>query len=174
MKIRFDFVIHWLWAIVFAILALSGLTMVGAKYGWILNYDISTADYIHRTVAAVYVLLTFIVIAYEVIRIIKNKQDRLPWLVIGRSGYQLFTLITTLIFIITGVIIWICMDSNMKAAAFALYVHEKLTFIVLASVIWHIYVKCHDLVWTKTAETKATAKLKGGELPFRQKEKRMI
>ena len=155
MKVRFDFVVHWLWTIVFAALALSGLAMVGAKYGWVLNYDIASADYIHRVLASIYVLLTFISIAYEVIRGLKNNENKLAWFVIGKSGYQLFTFITTLIFIITGAIIWICMDSNISATAFALYIHEKLTYIVVASVIWHIYVKCHALLWPKKPETNA-------------------
>ncbi|KNY28074.1 hypothetical protein Bccel_3345 [Pseudobacteroides cellulosolvens ATCC 35603 = DSM 2933] len=29
MSIRFDFVMHWLWAIVWALLAISGFSMVG-------------------------------------------------------------------------------------------------------------------------------------------------
>lgn len=153
-NVRFDFIIHWLWTIVFALLALSGLAMVGAKYGWILNYDIASADYVHRVLAAVYVLLTFISIAIEVIRGIKSDEKKLTWFIIGKSGYQLFTFITTLIFIITGAIIWICMDSNLAAVSFALYVHEKLTYIVVASVIWHIYVKCHALLWPKKTNVK--------------------
>lgn len=153
-NVRFDFIIHWLWTIVFALLALSGLAMVGAKYGWILNYDIASADYVHRVLAAVYVLLAFISIAIEVIRGIKSDEKKLTWFIIGKSGYQLFTFITTLIFIITGAIIWVCMDSNMAAVSFALYVHEKLTYIVVASVIWHIYVKCHALLWPKKTNVK--------------------
>lgn len=147
MNIRFDFIIHWLWTIAFAILALSGIAMVGAGYGWILNYDIAMADYTHRITAAVYVLLTFISIVYEVIRGIRNDEKKLAWFVIGKGGYQLFTFITTLMFIITGAIIWICMDSNMQAIAFALYIHEKLTYLTVASVVWHIYKKCHALLW---------------------------
>ncbi|MCX7923090.1 MAG: cytochrome b/b6 domain-containing protein [Clostridia bacterium] len=153
-NVRFDFIIHWLWTIVFALLVLSGLAMVGAKYGWILNYDIASADYIHRLLAAVYVMLTFISVAIEVIRGIKGDDKKLTWFIIGKSGYQLFTFITTLIFIITGVIIWVCMDSNIAAVSFALYIHEKLTYIVIASVIWHIYVKCHALLWPKKTEAK--------------------
>ncbi|PKM94456.1 MAG: hypothetical protein CVU84_10320 [Firmicutes bacterium HGW-Firmicutes-1] len=151
MKTRFDFIIHWLWTIVFAILAVSGIAMIGVKYGWILNYDISSADLTHRIVAAVFVILTSITIGYEVIRGIKNDEKKLAWLIIGKSGYQLFTFITTLIFIITGVIIWVCMgtNSNMSAIAFSLYIHEKLTYVVVASVIWHIYEKCHALTWNK-------------------------
>ncbi|MCX7746546.1 MAG: cytochrome b/b6 domain-containing protein [Clostridia bacterium] len=156
-QLRFDFIIHWLWTIVFALLALSGLAMTGAKYGWILNFDIASADYVHRVLAAIYVLLTFITIAIEVVRCIKSDDKKLVWFVIGKSGYQLFTFITTLIFIITGVIIWVCMDSNMAAVSFALFIHEKLTYIVIASVIWHIYVKCHALLWPKKPDAKKNA-----------------
>ncbi len=156
MKVRFDFVVHWLWTIVFALLALSGLAMVGAKYGWVLGYDIASADYVHRVLAAVYVLLTFISIAYEVIRSIRNDDRKLSWFMIGKSGYQLFTYITTLIFIITGTIIWVCMDSDLNAVSFALYIHEKLTYLVIASVIWHIYVKCHALIWPKKPDGAVT------------------
>jgi len=154
MTVRFDFVIHWLWTIVFAGLVLSGLSMVGAKFGWILNYDIASADYIHRALAAIYVVLTFIVVMFEVFRGIKNDDKKLAWLVIGKTKYQLFTFITTLIFILTGTIIWVCMDTNLAAAAFALFIHEKLTYLVVASVIWHIYVKCHALVVNKKTKAK--------------------
>jgi len=47
LKVKFDLVIHWIWTIVFSLLALSGLAMVGAKYGWVLQYDIAKADYVH-------------------------------------------------------------------------------------------------------------------------------
>lgn len=155
MKVKFDFVIHWLWTIVFSLLALSGLAMVGAKYGWILQYELAKADYTHRVLAAVFVILTFISIGYEVYRALKSDEKKLTWFIIGKGGYQLFTLITTLIFIITGAIIWVCMDTNMAAVSFALYIHEKLTYVVVASVIWHIYQKCHALVWpAKKQETK--------------------
>ncbi len=157
MKVRFDFIVHWLWTIVFSILTISGLAMVGPRYGWIMNYDIASADFAHRVLAAVFVVLTFIAVGYEIIRVIKSDDKYLAWQVIGRSGYQLFTFITTLIFIITGAIIWVCMDTNMAATSFALYLHEKLTYIVLASLIWHIYMKCHALLWPKKPEKKSKA-----------------
>lgn len=164
MKVKFDFVIHWLWTIVFALLALSGLAMVGAKYGWVLQYDIAKADYVHRVLSAIFVILTFVSIAYEVFRTVKDDEKKLTWFIFGKSGYQLFTLITTLIFIITGAIIWVCMDSNMAAVSFALYIHEKLTYIVVASVIWHIFVKCHALLWpAKKQKSKVKNKLADAE-----------
>jgi cytochrome b subunit of formate dehydrogenase len=152
MNVKFDFIMHWLWTIVYLLLALSGVAMIGAKYGWILNYNISAADITHRVLAAVFVLLTFASILYEIVRALNNDEKKLTWFIFGKSGYQLFTLITSLIFIITGVIIWVCMDSNMAATAFALLVHELLTYIAVASVIWHIYKKSHALLWpTKKA-----------------------
>ncbi len=149
MNIRFDFIMHWLWTIAFALLALSGLAMVGPRYGWLLSYDIASADFVHRVVAGIYVLLTFVSVAYEIVRAVRNDNKRSAWFIIGSSGYQLFTFITTLVFIITGAIIWVCMDSNMAATAFALYIHEKLTYIVIGSLIWHIFMKAHALLWPR-------------------------
>lgn len=147
MNVKFDFIMHWLWSIVYALLALSGIAMIGARYGWVLNYNIASADITHRVLAAVFVILTLASILYEIIRNIKNDNKKLVWFIFGRSGYALFTFITSLIFIITGAIVWVCMDSNMAATAFALFVHEKLTYISIASVIWHIYKKSHALIW---------------------------
>lgn len=154
MNIRFDFVMHWLWAIVWSALALSGFAMIGAKYGWLLNFDYATADYVHRISAAVFVILTFISIVYEVFRNIKGDTKKLAWFIFGRSGYQLFTFITTLILIITGALIWICTEFEITAVGFALLIHEYISYIALASVIWHIYKKCHALIWPKKAEAK--------------------
>ena len=158
MNVKFDFVMHWLWTIVFSILVISGLAMVGARNGWILNYDIASADLLHRILAAIYVVLTFISIAYEVIRGWNNNKKKSVWMIFGKSGYQLFTFITTLIFIITGVIIWVCMGTNMDAVAFSLYIHEKITYVVVASLIWHIYEKAHALLWPKKSTSPAQVK----------------
>lgn len=146
MKFRFDSVVHWVWTLIFSMLMLSGLAMVGAKNGWLLNFDIALADRYHRVFAAIYVLAALVSIVYEIYHSLKTPYKKLTWFIFGKSGYQLFTFLTTLIFIITGAIIWVCMDSNMHATAIALYIHEKLTYFVLASVIWHIYQKCHALL----------------------------
>ena len=122
--------------------------MIGARYGWILQYDIPLADFVHRVAAALYVVLTFIVIAYEAFRSKSQKKD-LIWGVFGRSGYGWFTLLTTLLFIITGVILWQNHHANRAAMAFCMFVHEQLTYIVMASVIWHIYQKAHALQRSK-------------------------
>lgn len=149
MKVRFDFIMHWLWTIVWALLALSGFSMVGAKYGWILNYNYAMAITVHRAFAAVFVLMTFISIVYDIARYIKKDTRKQVWFIIGREGYQLFTFITTLILIITGAIIWVCIELDVKVAAFALVIHEYISYIALASVIWHIYKKSHALILKK-------------------------
>lgn len=162
MKIRFDFVMHWIYAIVWALLGISGFAMVGAKYGWILNFDYATADYVHRFSAAIFVLITLISIVYEIYRNIKNDNKYLAWFIIGKSGYQLFTFVTSLILIITGALIWIHNGIGMPGMSFALFIHEYVSYLMLASVIWHIYVKCHALIWPKKANTVTHQQRKGG------------
>lgn len=152
-KIRFDFVIHWLYAIVWALLGISGFSMVSAKYGWILNFDFTIADKIHRLSAAAFVLVTFISIVYEIVRKIKIDNRPQPWFIFGKSGYQLFTFIISLLLIITGAIIWICIEFDIRSA-FALIFHEYISYIALASVIWHIFKKTHILTWPKNKTPK--------------------
>lgn len=145
---KLDFIIHWLWTVAYILLIISGIAMIGAKYGWILNYKIAGADITHRICATLFVVLSCISIFYEIFRIIIKDTRKLAWGLFGNNGYKLFTFLTSLIFIITGVIIWVCMDSFETGAAFALFIHEKLTYIAVASVIWHIYVKCHSLMFS--------------------------
>lgn len=150
MNLRLELVLHWLLTILFVVLTISGLAMVSAKFGWILNYDIATADFVHRIIAVPYVVITFLALGQEIIRAFKNKSQRdLNWAIFGRKGYGLFTLLTTLMFIITGIVLWKSHHSNRAALAFAMFVHEKLTFIVLASLVWHIYQKSYALLWPK-------------------------
>lgn len=150
MKIGLDFLIHWLWAITFAILALSGVAMIGARFGWILEYNIALADYSHRIAAVIYINLAVVAIGYEVRRIWRQESanDSL-YGIFGRKGYGFFTLLTTLLFILSGVILWKSHHDNMPAVAFAMFVHEQLTYIVMASVIWHVYQKANALLWPK-------------------------
>ena len=154
MKMRFDFAIHWLYAILWSLLAISGFSMASAKHGWLLNFDYTTADYVHRVSAVAFVIVTLISIIYEIYRKIVNDNRYLSWFIIGRTGYQLFTFIMTLILIITGAIIWICMEFNIKAVAFTMLIHEYASYVALASLIWHIYKKAHILIWPKDKSTK--------------------
>lgn len=148
-NVRFDFVIHWLFAIVWALLGISGFSMVSAKFGWILNFNFVTADMVHRINAAAFVFITFISVVYEIIRKVKKDDRKQPWFIIGRSGYQLFTLIISMLLIVSGAVIWICMEVDKKDVAFALLVHEYISYVALASVVWHIFKKTHILAWPK-------------------------
>lgn len=148
-NIRFDLIIHWLYAIIWALLAISGFSMINAKFGWLMNFNFALADKIHRINAAAFVFITFLSICYEIKRKIKKDDRPLPWFIIGRSGFQLFTYIISLLLIVTGVIIWICMEINSKQLAFALMMHEYISYIALASVIWHMFKKIHILNWPK-------------------------
>jgi cytochrome b subunit of formate dehydrogenase len=153
-NMRFDLVIHWLFAIVWALLGISGFSMVSAKFGWILNFNFVAADLVHRINAAAFVIITFISVVYEIIRKVKKNDRPQPWFIIGSSGYQLFTLITNMLLIISGVIIWICMEVDKKDVAFALLVHEYISYVALASVVWHIFKKTHILTWPKNKTKK--------------------
>jgi cytochrome b subunit of formate dehydrogenase len=86
-KIRFDFAIHWLYAIIWSLLAISGFSMISANFGWIMNYNFTIADMVHRFNAALFVLISFISVVYEIIKKAKNDDKPQPWFVIGRSGY---------------------------------------------------------------------------------------
>lgn len=150
MRLKLDFVLHWLLTIIFSVLAISGLAMVGARFGWVLSYDIATADLVHRVIALPYVILAFIAIGQELARILNDESQKdLVWGIFGRQGYGLFTMLTMLMFIVTGIILWKSHHSNMAALSFSMFVHEKLTYIVLASLVWHMYQKAHALSWPK-------------------------
>jgi cytochrome b subunit of formate dehydrogenase len=161
MKIQFDLVMHWLYVIVWALLAISGFAMTGANFGWLLNFNLATADYVHRVSAALFAILTFISIINEIIRGIKNDKKKSAWLIIGKKGFQLFSFITTLLFIVTGALIWFCMEFDKSFISFSLLVHEYLSYLVLASIIWHIYKKCHILLWPKKFRNKKLSSREG-------------
>jgi len=149
-KIGLDFLIHWLWTLTYVILALSGVAMIGARFGWILEYNIALADYIHRITAVIYIALAALAIGYEVLRVWRQESTNdLLYGIFGRKEYGLFTLLTTLLFVLSGVILWKSHHGNMPAVAFAMFVHEQLTYIAMASVIWHVYDKAHALLWAK-------------------------
>jgi len=44
-------------------------------------------------------------------------------------------------------VLWGNHDQNKAALAFSMFVHEKLTYLVLISLLWHIYEKAHILLW---------------------------
>lgn len=150
MKLGLDFVLHWLWALSYAVLTISGIAMIGARFGWILDYNIALADYTHRLGAALFMGIACLAILQEIWLLFKGEANqRLVWGIFGKQGYGFFNLFTTLVLILTGLILWRSHHANMTAVAFSMFVHEQLTYIVAAGVIWHIYQKAHTLILPK-------------------------
>lgn len=147
MSDRIDFILHWLWTLTYGLLAISGVAMIGAKYGWILEFNLSLADYIHRVSAAIWSVILLAAIAVEIYQRIKQSKNYSFWLIVGTKDYQLFTLFSGLLFFVTGMIIWGGHHSGETISfTFGIWIHEVLTFIGLASVIWHLYDKSHALL----------------------------
>jgi len=143
--IKIDFILHWLWAVVFGLLLISGMALMGAKYGWLMNYQLPLADYLHRTLAAALVILTLISIGVEAGRLSKKTPKVMPWLVINKSLLGIFNLAATLLFVLSGIFLWICIEFSHSTIAFAYVIHDLVTFISMPVVIWHIYDKAYAL-----------------------------
>lgn len=152
---KIDFILHWLWTIVFGLLLISGLTLMGAKFGWLTNYNVALSDYIHRTLGAAFVILSIAAIGMEAYRISISSKP-MPWLFIKKSWMGIFTLISVLLFTISGIFLWICVGFSHATLTFALMVHDLLTFIWVPTVIWHIYEKAHGLPQNLGVEKNVT------------------
>jgi len=144
MKLTGQFILHWLWAVVFGLMTISGFVLTGAKFGWLLNYALPTADFIHRTFSLVFVILTLAAVVMEIHRCLTHGH-RMPWLIIGNTGFQLFVLLMALGFILTGIFIWTCNEYPKAVMVFAYSTHEILAYVITAMVIWHIYKKAHAI-----------------------------
>ncbi len=145
-KVKTEFILHWVWSIVFGLLVVTGLALLGPKYGWVLNYNLGVADYIHRTMAVTFTVLTFIEIMLEIKRLLKSKYQREPWLVVGKSGFALVTFIASVLLIISGILLWVCVEDNHSLLALAAIVHEMVTFAMIIGITWHIYDKSYTLI----------------------------
>lgn len=143
--LRIDFIVHWLWAIVFGLLLITGLTLMSAKLGWLLNYQIPLADYLHRTLSAIWVMLTFFSIILEAIRLSKKTKVTMPWQMVNKSVMGIFTLVITLLFAMSGIFLWICTEFSHTVIAFAFVIHDLLTLIAIPVIIWHIYDNAYGL-----------------------------
>ncbi|HEX3032287.1 MAG TPA: hypothetical protein VHS59_08605 [Bacillota bacterium] len=145
MKITLHFVLHWIWSAVFGLLIISGFALTGAKFGWLMNYNLPQADFIHRTFAVVFTFLTIVAVGMEIFRIATGGKA-MVWLIVGKSGFQLFTLLISLVFIITGVFIWTCNEYSKAAMVFGYETHELAAFVIAGALIWHLYKKAHALI----------------------------
>ncbi|GAB4271950.1 Prokaryotic cytochrome b561 [Thermincola ferriacetica] len=146
-RFRLEFILHWIWAAVFGILLITGLALLGPRYGWALNYNLAMADYLHRTVAILFTGLLFIEILLELKRILFNDSKREPWLVIGKSGFALITFISAWLLIISGLLLWHCTEDDHGVTALASVVHQTVTFAMIIGMTWHLYDKSHVLIF---------------------------
>lgn len=143
--IKPDFIVHWLYAVVFGILLISGFTLMGAKFGWLMDYSLALADYLHRVLAAAFVVLTLVAIVLEAVRMSKKKKAPVGWLIINKSAMGIFTLVVTLMLTLSGIYLLICMEFSHKLLAFAYLIHDLATFLAVPVLIWHIYDKAYGL-----------------------------
>ncbi|MDT3700949.1 MAG: hypothetical protein RO469_16190 [Thermincola sp.] len=145
-RLKLEFVLHWIWAIVFGLLLLTGVALLGPIYGWILNYNLGLADYLHRTLAVTFTFLTLVEIVLEIKRIVLDNSQKKAWLVVGKATFALINFIAALLFIITGVLLWLCMDDNHALLALASIIHEMVAYVMVIGMIWHLYEKSHVLI----------------------------
>lgn len=145
-RFKHEFILHWIWVAVFGLLVITGLTLLGPKYGWILNYNLGLADYLHRTLSVTFTILTFIEIVLEIRRIIWHGARKEAWLVMGKHGFALITFITSQLFIISGMLLWLCIEDNHVLLALASIVHEMVAFAMIIGMVWHLWDKSHVLI----------------------------
>lgn len=145
-KFKLEFILHWVWSAVFGIMLITGIALLGPKYGWALDYNLALADYLHRTLAPVLTVLFFAEIVLEIRRLLTLNGKSEPWLVVGKSGFAVITFAATFLLIISGLLIWVCVEDNHAVVAFASVIHETVTFGMTFGLIWHIYDKSHVLI----------------------------
>lgn len=145
-RFKLEFVLHWIWAAVFGLMVLTGIALLGPKYGWILNYNLGLADYLHRTLAVTFTFLTFVEIVLELKRILWHKSKKEPWLVVGKKSFALVNYIAAQLFIITGVLLWLCVEDNHALLALASTLHEMVAYAMVIGMVWHLYDKSHVLI----------------------------
>jgi cytochrome b subunit of formate dehydrogenase len=145
-RFKLEFVLHWIWAAVFGLMVLTGIALLGPKYGWILNYNLGLADYLHRTLAVTFTFLTLMEIILELRRILWHESKKVPWLVVGKKTFALINFIAAMLFIITGILSWLCVEDNHALVALALTIHEMVAYAMVIGMVWHLYDKSHVLI----------------------------
>ncbi|MFC4767137.1 cytochrome b/b6 domain-containing protein [Effusibacillus consociatus] len=154
LKVRFDFISHWIWTILYLLLALSGFAMMGAKFGWMFGYNFTLADFVHRLVGVLFIVLAVLVVIYEIARIVRGSASKGKWFPIGKQGFAGFTLLTTILLILSGFLLWFHANIPYVFGTFAFAVHEFVALLSIASIVWHIYKKRYILQDISQKENK--------------------
>lgn len=139
--LRLDYIAHWTWAILFALLALSGFAMMGARFGWMLGYSFSFADFVHRIVGTLFVLWVTLAVVYEIARTLRSDKVKMLWLPIGKKGFAGFNFLATLLIILSGFMLWFHASIPTIFGVFGLVAHEMVALVSMGSIVWHIYDK---------------------------------
>lgn len=56
------------------------------------------------------------------------------------------TFIAAQLLVISGVLIWLCIDDNHALLALASVIHENVTYAMIIGTVWHIFDKSHVLI----------------------------
>lgn len=142
-QIRFDFLSHWVWAILVFFLIMSGVGMLGSRFGWVFMYDFSLADITHRTLAVLWIIWMTLVIAYEIRKLATKRDGKSTWLPINKKGFGWFNLLLSLVLILTGVILWFMPKLPYFYGSLSFVLHEFFAYVILYTLVWHIYDKRH-------------------------------
>ncbi|MFD2922813.1 cytochrome b/b6 domain-containing protein [Halobacillus naozhouensis] len=134
----FDLLLHWISAILVFLLLLSGMSIVGAKFSWILGNHFALADITHRVVGVFWVLWVFIAVLYEIRQVLNDPASKRTWLPIGKKGFARFNLLFSLLMILSGFLLWFMPSVPFTYAVFGFVVHEFFAFLILFVIVCHI------------------------------------
>lgn len=143
--VRLDAIAHWIWTILFMLLALSGFPMMGARFGWMFGYDFGFADFVHRIVSVLFIVWVFLALLYAIKEMMKRKPEKISWLPVGKKGFSRFTFFVTLLLIFSGFLLWFHPLIPYLFGTFGFMIHEIAALVSIGSIVWHIYVKRYIL-----------------------------
>ncbi|WP_166243009.1 hypothetical protein [Paenibacillus turpanensis] len=141
--IPFDFIAHWIWGVLTFFLLLSGFSIIGGRFSWMMGNHFPLMDTVHRLVGFVWVIWVAWVAIYEVKQLITEKPMVRKWLPIGSSGFAGFNFAITFVLVITGVILWFMPAVPFRVAVVSFMLHELLAFVLMAVIVWHMVQKRH-------------------------------
>ena len=156
----FERVIHWLVAVSFLYLFLSGLGIYSPKFSWLLTVlgGKEFSSWLHPIAGIVYfvgVLLMFLKWAKDFVlsaediawlkgvkHYIKGKEEELPEAGKYNAGQKLFGWIVFLgsaVFLISGIVMWFPESFSLGLVRLAIILHEIAFIVVGAGFIVHVY-----------------------------------
>ncbi len=144
-NIRLEFISHWIWTIIYMLLAISGFAMMGARFGWMFGYKFELADFVHRIMGVLFLFLVLLVVVYMIRRLVQERTVKTTWSPIGKKGFAAFTFLTTLLIILSGVLLWFHPNIPYLYGTFGFIIHEVAALLSIGSVVWHIYKKRYIL-----------------------------